>query len=347
MKYSLTKEDFDTVFEFAVKYHLEPAKSGFTRTSGASRGLGGVLDSFVRGKLVEIGVVRIVKSINASKEYILDFDIKPANEIREEPDLIEVVERAVRRKPKMFIEIKAVGASDRWVGLTEEQLNTSRGFGGENNVFVVGASIENTQPGKNAKEKDFVGSYLKEIANQNLFKMFADLQFAQVSIEYVLSGQDLDKFGKHFLKEGFLYETEVFEDAGPNDAKNILAGKIKLIKNLKNGDNLASYKVSAFPAPDFGNFQISGSANLFEKTNASSKVLFLECLSEVKVKNEVLGTFMLSKGKIYSFKTGTLGRNPVLARNNVWIAKRRVSQIVSEGKLQSPTESLKKIASSV
>lgn len=347
MKYSLTKEDFDKVFEFAVKYHLEPAKSGFTRTSGASRGLGGVLDSFVRGKLVEIGVVQILKSLNSSKEYILDFDIKSANQIREEPDVIEIVERAVRRKPKMFVEIKAVGANDRWVGLTEEQLNTSRNFGGENNVFVVGASIENTQPGKNTKEKDFVGSYLKEIADQNLFKMFADLQFAQVSIEYVLSGQDLDRFGKHFIKDGFLYETEVFVDAGPNDAKNILAGKIKLVKNLKNGDSLAPYKVSAFSAPDFGNFLIKGSANLFEKTNASSKVLFLQCLSDVKIENEVLGNFDLSKGKIYSFKTGTLGRNPVLDRNNVWIAKRRISQIVSEGKLSSPTESLKKIAGNV
>lgn len=347
MKYTLTKEDFDKVFEFAIKYHLEPAKSGFTRTSGASRGLGGVLDSFVRGKLVEIGVVQILKSLNVAKECVLDFDIKSTNQIREEPDVIEIVERAVRRKPNVFVEIKAIGVNDRWVGLTEEQLITSKNFGGDGKVYVVGASIENTQPGKNSKEKDFVGSYLKEVSDRNLFKMFADLQFAQVSIEYVLSDKDLEKFGKHFQKDGFMYETEVFVEAGPNNIKDILSGKIIQIQQFKNSGILAPYKVSSYPAPDFNEFKVNGNLNLFEKKNTNSSVLFLQCLGDVRVTNNILGSFNLQKGKIYSFKTETLGRNPVLDRNNVWIAKRRINQIVSEGLLRSPTESLKEIAGNI
>lgn len=76
MKYKLTVKDFDTAFDFALRYHLEPKKSQSSRTSGAMRGLGEVLDSFIKGKLVELGVANLLKTFASKKEFVLDFDIK-------------------------------------------------------------------------------------------------------------------------------------------------------------------------------------------------------------------------------------------------------------------------------
>lgn len=347
MKYLLTADDYKTVFDFAIKYHLNPSKSGFSRTSGTSRGLGGVLDSFVRGKLVEIGVAKILKSINNNKDFILDFEIKSNNQIIEEPDIVTIIENNTERKPKVFVEIKTIGSSDRWVGLTKEQLDTSKNYGGENNVYIIGATINNIQVDKTEKEKDFVGSYLKEITGTDLFNSFADLKNSQVSIEYIFSALDLEKFGRSYPKGGFLYETEVFKVAGVNDIRNLLAKKYKFISTLTSGDKIAPYKISEYKAPDFGDFILSGDVEIYEKVNKSSVVKFVKCNSKVIFDNPILGKFSLDKDKIYSFKTGTVGRNPILGRNNVWVAKRNVYQLIKDSKILNTDIYLKLIAENI
>lgn len=346
MRYSLTRADFDTVFKFAISYHLDPSKSGSIRTSGASRGLGGVLDSFVRGKLVEIGVKEILKSINPQKDYILDFDIKKVNEVSKEPDILKISERGIGRAPNLFVEIKNTSASDRWAGLTEEQLQTSKKASGESRVYIIGASIENSQEGKTAKEKDFVGSYLREVTQGELFKRFADISNAEINVEYAFSAEDLEKNGKRFAKNSYLYETEVFTEVSRLVYGQAIGGKFRKSKNT-NIDSLVPHKVSSLPPPDFGQFTISGKVDILQKTNPKSMRIYLVCHSNVQIKNEVLGIFNLLKNKIYLFNPGTLGRNPVLDRNNIWIAKRKISQLIESGDLPSASDSLKKIARTI
>ena len=119
--FKLNLDDFKRVFEFGTNYYIDPTKNTTGRTTGEPRGLGAVLDAFTLGKLTEIGIEKILTEFNPNKKYILDFDIKGNNEVRDEPDIIEIVENSTLREPQVFIEIKNTSENDRWIGLTEEQ----------------------------------------------------------------------------------------------------------------------------------------------------------------------------------------------------------------------------------
>jgi hypothetical protein len=58
----------------------------------------------------------------------------------------------------------------------------------------------------------------------------------------------------------------------------------------------------------------------------------------------VFGKYELEKGTIYDFLLHTLGRDPILKRNNLFIAKRRVYQLIDENILSKPDELLQEIA---
>jgi hypothetical protein len=62
------------------------------------------------------------------------------------------------------------------------------------------------------------------------------------------------------------------------------------------------------------------------------------------VKNEVFGEFQLRKGKSYSFNLFTVGRDPRLKRNNVWISKRRAGELIKSGAIMDPDRYLKQVA---
>ncbi len=104
--FKLNLEDFKRVFEFGTNYYIDPIKNTTGRTTGEPRGLGAVLDAFTLGKLTEIGIEKILTEFNSNKKYILDFDIKGNNEVRDEPDIVEIVENNTLREPQVFIEIK-------------------------------------------------------------------------------------------------------------------------------------------------------------------------------------------------------------------------------------------------
>src|SRR3989344_1334655 len=208
MKYNLTRKDFQTAFEFAVKYHLDPTKSGTTRTAGSARSLGDVLDSFLLGKLAEIGVVNILQSLNSRKQCVLDFDLKPIYEVKNEPDIIGVIENNLSRKPNLFTEIKK-SAKD------------------PNKIFIVGVSIGNDDPDKSPKEKDLLGAYLKEITNLKTFDKFADAYKTFIKIEYAISGAELEGNGTVFKKNGLFYNTDLFVDIGKFFKSALEAGKFK------------------------------------------------------------------------------------------------------------------------
>ena len=124
LEYELTEKDFEKAFEFGVDYYLDPTKTQSGRTSSEPRGFGGTLDAFTAGKLVEIGVSRMIEKLTLSKQVGLDFDMKSVQEVRTEPDIINITEEGRTREPNLFIEIKSTQSNDRWIGPYEEQLNS-------------------------------------------------------------------------------------------------------------------------------------------------------------------------------------------------------------------------------
>ena len=78
MKYVFSKEDIEKAFSFAVKIHLDPSKAHVGRTSAEPRGFGTTCDAWMSGKLVEIGVKKMVLLTNTEWKFIgLDaFDIE-------------------------------------------------------------------------------------------------------------------------------------------------------------------------------------------------------------------------------------------------------------------------------
>lgn len=348
MKHKLSVKDFDTAFDFALRYHLEPKKSKSSRTHGASRGLGGVLDSFILGKTVELGVASVLGSFNSKKLYRLDFDIKENSKILFDPDIIEIVEKNKTRKPNYSVEIKSISKSDRWLGLTHEQFETIKKTTKLENIFIIGAYIENNNLG-NEKQKDLLGAYLKNRFKDKKFNNFTNIDNINIVIDYAISGEELSKNGILFKKDFFMFETEVFEIAGKRTEPNILRGKIKKIKTFAGKGILPKYTMDKkFPEPVFmGDFIFDGDFELFEKLNLNTKKRYLRCVSDVVVRNNVLGEFLLNKGKTYLFKLCTLGRKPTLDRNNIWIAKRNIPFLQSRGLIRKPETNISLIAKGI
>ncbi len=162
MKYKLKKEDFERTFKFGVEYHLDPRKSSSTRTAGSARGLGGVLDSFMHGKLVETGVIQIINDLNLNKILLADFDIKGTNEAKDDPDIVKIIEKKNERLPKIYVEIKNISQDDRYIGLTYEQFNTAKKTSNNRDIFIVGAHLENSSKNSSKKINDALGVYLKK-----------------------------------------------------------------------------------------------------------------------------------------------------------------------------------------
>ena len=90
-------------------------------------------------------------------------------------------------------------------------------------------------------------------------------------------------------------------------------------------------------------FNINGSFSLYKK----NKKTLIYCSSDVTLKNNVFGEYILKKNKIYSFNLETVGRDPILKRNNHFIAKRRISQLLNSGKLPFPEKYIKEIVEKI
>jgi hypothetical protein len=341
MRYILKKEDFDKAFEFAINYHLDPTKSSTSRTYGASRGFGGVMEAFLHGKIVEIGVTKLLNLLEPKKIFVPDFEIKENKKSKDEPDIVLIVENKKERTPKLFVEIKHVSENDRWVGLTAEQFQTLKNSSAAKDIFVVGAYIKNNNPGTN-KMKDLVGSYLNAKFG-SVFSKFAGIENIEVVVEFAISGEELDKSALLFKQGSLLYETEIFISAG--SATNREFHKNKFTKIPHKAGSLDIYSMNNINQPDFlDKICYQGELEVYEKSNRKSKKRYLFCKSEVIIEHDILGRFVLEKDKLYLFNLTTLGRNSILDRNNIWIAKRNISCLQNKKILKSTQENLKRIA---
>jgi len=344
--YQLFFEDFKRVFEFATSFYLDPNKNTTGRTTAEPRGLGAILDSFTLGKLTEIGVEKILTILDNNKKYILDFDIKSNNLVQNEPDIVAIHENNIDRKPNLFIEIKNTSENDRWIGLTEEQFNTIKRSANGREIFLIYASINSEIKNNNYKTTDLSGMFLKNIEDttkSKIFQEFADLN-AKCKIEFILSAQDLEKYAYHFDKGMKMYETKLFNLKKESSfyTKNGARKDILKIENYENYNNFFELKlINNKPAEnkEISLFKICGSFEIFYKKSSS----YIKCTTDVDVYNDIFGYFSLKKGNFYNFNLLTIGRDPILKRNNIFIAKNRIFQLISDGKISSANNVLAKI----
>jgi len=349
MNYTFTSEDFRQAFGFALQYHLDQTKQQTGRTSAEPRGFGGVLDAFTRGKLVEIGVMQMIHGLNPNIKGKLDFEMHAASAVRTDPDIISIFEDNAERPTNVFTEIKNTLPNDRYIGVTEEQLHSIKQGSNYKPAFTIYASINvNDDNNDNPRKADFVGMYLKHLTGHKMFEQFLDLS-AYAKLEFVLSLEELEQFGTRFPAGELFLETDLF-----SDSKKIYKKDGDLIKGVEFVNEFQDFNSrlnmnlkNSEPYLPYGEFTIEGSFNLFRKINNKSTLQYIHCNSNVVVKNDVFGTYYLNKGNTYGFNLITVGRDPILKRNNLFIAKRRVYQLIDKGLIPNPVESLKNIANDI
>jgi hypothetical protein len=344
ISHKFTSKDFDRAFAFAVEYYLSKTlHSG--RTSGEPRGLGAVLDAFTRGKLAEIAVQKMLENIN-TKKIILDFDIKSIGEVAEEPDIITVAEDGAERTPNLFIEIKNTSVEDRWIGLTEEQLKTMMNGSRGKKIFNIYSSLHVSPINDISSTADLVGMYLKYISNHPVFSFFADLN-AEAHLEFILSADDLKKYGVKFPMGEKLYETNMFTEltSGIWKKDGRIRANISLFQTINDfSGHIPVPLIDGKNDNKYGNFNISGSFDWYRKVNPKSQRDYIHCKNDTLISSDVFGNFYLKKNNTYNFNLITLGRDPILKRNNLWIAKRRVYQLIQDGKIMNPNTALQDVA---
>jgi len=350
--YELTLEDFKRVFEFGTNYYIDPSKNTTGRTTGEPRGLGAILDAFTLGKLTEIGVEKILREHNQNKNYILDFDIKSNSQVKDEPDIIQINENSQNREPNVFIEIKNTSENDRWIGLTEEQFNTIKRSAGNRKIYMIYASIHSETIENNPKTTDLTGMFLKEIEDQDkskIFQKFASLN-AKCKIEFIISSEDLEQFAFPFEKGMNMYETRLFEEkkstsfysqGGTKIRKDVL--NIEEFNNFDDILHLTLPKNKQAEREEISKFKIKGDFKILKKKTTT----YIECLSDIYLENDIFGKFKLEANKFYSFNLKTVGRNPELRRNNLFIAKNRVYQLIDDEKIRKPEMVVQEIVGNI
>jgi hypothetical protein len=348
MESKITKRDIEKCMKFAVEYHLDEKKQSANRTTGQYRGLGGLFDSFIIGKLIEIGVARIIDR-GTRKKSILDFSMwDNVNSKVSEPDISKIKQRGKEREPNIYVEIKNISPNDRWIGLTLEQFKTIKSdkIAGNNpkNIFLIYASLHSKSEDK---DLDPLGVYLKDILKKDLFKDFCKPKEMYVKIHYILSGEELSKKGTRFDTDSFMYETDVIRLATDTIKSRILDSekRSEYTKKVKiRGKKLPVIMRNDYKPPhEFGVFKIKGNVEVYRKDNDSSQREYILAKSKATITNKVLGDFLLEKGKVYECFFETVGLNPTLKRNNLWIANRNLNNVVSKSVKQRIKEIRKKI----
>lgn len=328
MEYTLTIDDLKQCVEFAVGYYFKNKGANASRTTGQGRGLGYIINDMVGGKAVEIGVRGMLEALAPNKRFLLDFSIHSTSKREDDPDIVDIEENGILREPRMHIEIKSFSRKDRWVGLTETQFDSIKAkvHGNLGSIILIYAGLDTIKQ-EDTKRADLLGSFLKVAAREEfarLFDNFASIGEIKVRAFFAITGKDLEEHGVRFTAKDFLWETEIFTEARQ---------KLENLQELDiNGATLPKYQPSEkYPYPDLiGDIRFDGKLRAFLKNNEKSKYLLLKCESDVLIKNEVLGQFMLQKGKVYRYSPNTAGRNPVIFNASRWIAARNAPRIAGE-----------------
>jgi len=215
---------------------------------------------------------------------------------------------------------------------------------------MIYASLRSDTLNNNPKTTDLTGMFLKEVEDKEkstIFQKFSNLN-AECKIEFILTSQDLEKFSFPFERGMNMYETNLFEEkkltsfySANGIRKDVL--KTQEFKNLDEDIFIEIANGIKAEREEISKFHITGNFKLITK----KKKIYIECTTDVYLFNSIFGKFNLKQGKFYSFNLATIGRDPKLKRNNIFIAKNRVYQLIDEDKIRKPEEVIKEIVENI
>jgi hypothetical protein len=215
-------------------------------------------------------------------------------------------------------------------------------------IYNIFNSLSSKPNSDNTSSADFVGMYLKHISNLDIFQEFANLN-AISNLEFIISKDDLIKYGTRFPAGKNFYETNIFCNTTTIWKKD---GQLK--KDIVEYRSYKDCNTSIFvPREDgsedheYGEFKIRGSFVWYRKHNKKSQRDFIYCKSPTTILSEVFGKFTLPEKALCKFNLVTIGRDPVLKRNNIWISKRRIHQLIKDGKIKEQISILRHIAKNI
>jgi len=328
LKTDVTEKYLRQAFEFSVNYQLNPHKAKRNRTSGQDRSLGEIVDSFITGKVIELGVIDILRKINPKKKYVPDLKVRDAQDYGD-PDIVAVNENGSDRQPKVFVETKNDSADYRWTGLFKEQFETMQKHpmikGDLNKIFIVYASVK-TKKEVGISNMDLFGVYLKKsiLSQSKLFKGFVEPSDLSVEINHVITGEELLKNGDFFEKErDSIFETDVLKESTLGIIKKDGVMRKGVKKISFSGNKIPIKEINDYPKK-FGDFYFVGKLEIYRVQFRRSISLYLRCISDVKVQNKLFGKFSLKKGKQYQL---VIKKLMPCGRNNLWIAKRKLDLV--------------------
>ncbi|EPA06189.1 hypothetical protein BG20_I0819 [Candidatus Nitrosarchaeum limnium BG20] len=352
-----------------MKYYQNPDKVTRGRTSSQNRGLGAIIDANIVGKVIELGVNEILKQHEKLKEFSPDMEIRSVFEYGQ-PDVVEIVENGVKRKPKCFVEVKNSPKNFEWVGLYTTQFEDMKKFVGndEENIYIIYASLrskegtilekseEDEGANENKRENDLLGIFLKSKKSLgDLFNFFEDASNFSVNIDYVITGKELADNGKVFPSGEPWPSPEIFQEGTkPYDASgNVKKNFKRLSLNVKDGKcDLPTNGINnSVPFPhQFGTLECHGDFQAYEetknswrkvdgvKTKTELKTIFIDCKSDVVVKNKWLGEYHLEGKKVHRIKVGAKVASK--DRDDLSYPKRNIESMVKI----PPSERIKELA---
>lgn len=327
MDYTLQKEDLEKCIKFAVDLYLY-SKGSPNRITGESRSLGAMIDSWVSGKAIEIGVKSVLEELGGrQKRLLLDFSVGAKNRSKSEPDITAVEENGKERGPKLHVEIKNYSPKERWLGLRMEQFNTiKKRIGDAEKAFLIYASL--IDGAEKDKRLDLLGSFL-QIASKDeykrLFEEFVAIGDIKVKVEFAFSLSDLEKYGAKFCKgKDKVYETDIFQEA---KAKPKGLEEMALIDGALPKPKDAPDRLSKLVL-------VEGGVKVYKKRNKRRDVIFVEAVEDSVVENEVLGSYRLQSGRLYKLDFREVGRNPQVYMDALWISKNKAGMFAEAEKLE-------------
>jgi hypothetical protein len=333
MIYQITENDIKECIKFSTKYFLDPSKPRAGRTTGTYRGLGTMIDNWLVGKLIEIGVKKIIESNGLEKILNLDFEI---HQVNDDPDIISIQVDGVERDPKLFIEIKNSSEGDNYIGLTKEQYNSTITHkivdNNPENYYIIYATIRKNN--ENDKDLDPYGTYLKRTSDNAIYSGFDEIENLVVEIKNIISAEHLSNFGVEFTDESFMYNPNLIDSVGTatkNQLSKLIAGQsvenFTEINIFGNKLPLIMENLSIRPPTEFGEVFIDGDIRLFQKENENSLRVYAYAKEDTILKSSFLGEYKLKRSKFYKCSVSTLGRNPALNRNNIWLSRNNIDYL--------------------
>jgi hypothetical protein len=124
----LIPEMFEDAFSFGMDYFRNPAKVLKDRTGEKTRGLGEILTANLMGKLIELGVCKILEDNTTDKKFHVNMEVR-SDFVYNQPDISRIVQKGrISDKPNYFVEIKNSPENFEWVSLYETQFDEMKNY---------------------------------------------------------------------------------------------------------------------------------------------------------------------------------------------------------------------------